>query len=323
MPLAASQLLKAIKERKCILFLGAGVHYPPPPALPQYQYPSDQRPPLGTALSRSLVQDTRQLMRLSFPAKATALPEERQKAAAEARLKLWFLRRHGDNLQRTSWYYEVEHQRMALVSFVKTQVNDGKVPSALVRGLIDMNFPVVITTNYDQLFETAHAAWSGTDAGRGATLKPCVYDPNPAAATPEYHHTPGAHECWLLKIHGCVSKPESIVITDEDYVQFIMRMNAEERHHPIPARMRALLSEWTTLFVGYSLLDYNLRLLFRTLRWRLGPAIRPPTFSVDRSPDYLIRATYEKSDLVSFIARDMWRFVPELYQRVMGRPMPP
>ena len=32
------------------------------------------------------------------------------------------------------------------------------------------------------------------------------------------------------------------------------------------------LTDWTTLFVGYSLLDYNLRLLFKTLRWKIDSA---------------------------------------------------
>jgi hypothetical protein len=317
------QLLEAVKSRRCILFLGAGVHYPPPTDLPQYQYPEPLRPPLGAALSRSLVLDSRRLMREGFPDKATAEPGARDEFVQPSLEKLRFLRRHRDDLQRTSWYYELEHARNTLVDFVGSHVNTGKEPSAIVRGLAELNFPVVITTNYDLLFENARKGHNESDPAEAINLTTCVYDPNPTARPIEYHDVPAEKECWFLKIHGCVTKPESIVITDEDYIKFISRMNAEELYHPIPARIRALMSQWTTLFVGYSLLDYNLRLLFRTLRWRLEPASRPLTFSVDRKPDYLIRATYEKGDLVSFIARDMWRAVPELYHRVKGRPMPP
>jgi hypothetical protein len=262
-------------------------------------------------------------MRESFPDKALAAPDERDALVAPAREKLRFLRRHKANLQRTSWYYELEHSRMALVKFVQEQVDTNKEPSAIVRALVSLNFPIVITTNYDRLFEREREALNQRNPQAAVNVRTCIYDPDFRAATSEYYDVPAENECWFLKIHGCVTKPESIVITDEDYIRFIMRMNSEERYQPIPARIRTLMSEWTTLFVGYSLLDYNLRLLFRTLRWRLEPASRPLTFSVDRRPDYLIRATYEKTDLVSFIARDMWRAVPELYQRQKQRPMDP
>lgn len=317
-----AQLLTAVKDRRCILFLGAGVHYPPPEELKQYQYPEPIRPPLGTELSQLLVRDSRRMMRESFPDKATADKGERDALAQPSREKLRFLRRHRDNLQRTSWYYEVAHSRKSLVDFVRNEVNTGKEPSAIVRALAELNFPIVITTNYDQLFENAREELNRSKPEKAVDLNTCIYDPNPNARAAEYHDVPGERECWFLKIHGCVTKPASIVITDEDYIKFITRMNAEELFHPIPERIRRLMSEWTTLFVGYSLLDYNLRLLFRTLRWRLDPASRPLTFSVDRRPDYLIRATYG-TDLVTFIARDMWRAVPELYQRRTNGTMPP
>jgi hypothetical protein len=106
-------------------------------------------------------------------------------------------------------------------------------------------------------------------------------------------------------------------------------MNDGEDFHPIPQKIRTQLAEWPTLFVGYSLLDYNLRLLFRTLRWRIQPSVRPPTFSVDLFPDILIRATYgilesqmAREPLVTFIARDIWKFVPNLYEHVFKRTMP-
>jgi hypothetical protein len=76
------------------------------------------------------------------------------------------------------------------------------------------------------------------------------------------------------------------------------------------------------LFVGYSLLDYNLRLLFKTLRWGLDLAKIPRTYSVDREPDPLILNVWQNRKYVTFIAQDVWSFVPELYRRVRGTEMP-
>jgi hypothetical protein len=55
-------------------------------------------------------------------------------------------------------------------------------------------------------------------------------------------------------------------VTDEDYIQFVLRMTDKDPYDPVPMSLKHFLKRWTTLFIGYSLLDYNLRLLFKTLR---------------------------------------------------------
>ena len=70
-------------------------------------------------------------------------------------------------------------------------------------------------------------------------------------------------------------------------------------------------------------MDYNLRLLFKTLRWKVDAALRPDTFSLDLRPDPLILEVWEnRRQYVKFITEDVWRFVPALYQSVTGKPMP-
>ena len=68
--------------------------------------------------------------------------------------------------------------------------------------------------------------------------------------------------------------PDSLVVTDEDYIDFVLRISAEgEINHAVPQTFRYRLSLWPTLFVGYRLMDLMLRLLFRTLRWKLDQSI--------------------------------------------------
>jgi hypothetical protein len=86
------------------------------------------------------------------------------------------------------------------------------------------------------------------------------------------------------------------------------------------------MTEWPVLFIGYSLRDYNLRLLFKTLRWNVDSISFPLSFSVDPSPDDLIVAVYqngslpELSPIVNFIRQDLWNFVPILYEACLGKP---
>lgn len=109
-------------------------------------------------------------------------------------------------------------------------------------------------------------------------------------------------------------------MTEEDYIHFIRRMTSSHSQ-PIHKHIVVRLSIWPTLNIGCSLKDYNLRLLFRILRWHIDVAEFPLSFSVDPSPDNLIVSVWrhEGKPMVSFIREDLWDVVPTLYKECMGR----
>ena len=81
------------------------------------------------------------------------------------------------------------------------------------------------------------------------------------------------------------------------------------------------LVTWPTLFIGYSLQDYNLRLLLKTLRH--GKVQFKTSYSIDPSPDSLITRVWQHElGYVSFVVQDLWTFVPALYKKVTGDDMP-
>jgi hypothetical protein len=285
---ALSIVADAVRDRECILFLGAGVHAPPPPDSP-FAYPEAHRPPIGSALSRELA---------SQCDLATELPRE-----------------DPAHLQRVSLAYEIAFSRARLVEAVADAVQVGRQPSPALRALARLDFPVVITTNYDQLFEKALR-----DEGKEPRVT--IYTPR-LEETVDYRK-PTVQSPIVFKVHGDISRPETIVITDEDYIDFVLRMSSKEPYDPIPRRLKVYLTDWTTLFVGYSLLDYNLRLLFKTLRWKIDNANLPDMYSVDYSPDPLIMDVWQSQRrYVKFIAQDVWAFVPQLYERVVGEGLSP
>jgi len=190
-----------------------------------------------------------------------------------------------------------------------------KRPSPMLRALAELDFPLVITTNYDQLFENALAA-------AGKQPRVAVYTPN-LEATADYRD-PTPQSPVIFKIHGDIARPETLVITDEDYIQFVLRMSNKDPYDPVPLTLKFYLTGWSTLFVGYSLLDYNLRLLFKTLRWKIDSANVPDMYSVDFQPDPLILDVWQSQRrYVKFIAQDVWSFVPGLYERVRGEELKP
>lgn len=277
-----------VKTGHCILFMGAGVHFPSPTGSP-YNYAEDECPPLGSQLSQQL--------------------------AEKCDFTQHFPKGDARNLQRVSLCYETVYDRPALVKEIKEAVQTSKRPSPALRALAELPFSLIITTNYDQLFERALR-----DAGKTPVIG--IYDKEADSTTFDYMEAT-ADAPFVFKLHGDIQQPDSIVITDEDYIQFILRMTDKDNFHPVPETFRYYFKKWATLFVGYSLLDYNLRLLFKTLRWRMDRASFPTTYSVDPYPDPLIFDIWQNKDkYVTFIARDVWTFVPELYRDVTGKEMP-
>jgi len=185
----------------------------------------------------------------------------------------------------------------------------------MLRALAELPFPLVITTNYDRLFENALV-----EAGKPPRI--ALYTPK-LEPIPDYRD-PTIESPIMFKIHGDIEHPETIVITDEDYIQFVLRMSNKDPYDPVPLTLKYYLTGWTTLFVGYSLLDYNLRLLFKTLRWKMDSASVPDMYSVDFHPDPLIfDVWHNQRRYVKFIAQDVWAFVPTLYRGVVGKEFKP
>src|SRR5205814_2080317 len=65
---------------------------------------------------------------------------------------------------------------------------------------------------------------------------------------------------WLLKMHGCVTRPDEIVLTREDYLRYDMRRQA------LAGIVQALLITHQMLFIGFSLTDDNFHRIVDAVR---------------------------------------------------------
>src|SRR5215212_4213935 len=300
-----------VAANKCILFLGSAIHAPSPQDS-KYTYTKDKCPPIGSQLAELLAQVS------------------------------GFVDSSKDDLQRVSQHYEYTLKRNSLVTEIINHVSQGKEPSPVLSALAALRFPLVITTNYDNLYEraidavnkekaiaAARAAGQGVDeqaieAATRGQYDLCIYSRDKKVPTIDCARKLDPERPYILKIHGDIGVSSSIVITDEDYIHFVMRMSDTEPHHPIGPNVATHLIENNILFIGYRLTDYNLRLLFKTLRWKKDVSEIPTSFAIDLKPDYLIKSVWEGDEQYAFkfVVENLWNFVPALYHSVKNEEMP-
>jgi SIR2-like domain len=292
--LALDEVVTAVASGSCNLFLGSGVHAAPPAKHPVYSAPPESLPPIGNGLAAILAKVSQYEQR--------------------------FGKEDSSNLQRVSQFFEAQLGRRRLEEEIEKAVETGKEPSAILKGLANLSFPVVVTTNYDTLFQKALA-----QAGKFPTVS--VYEANDDGRPREVvdsNRPVHPQQPFLFKMHGDIQGFRSIVITEEDYIQFVLRFRDDRPIQSIPQKVLESITSSPTVFIGYSLRDYNLRVWLKMLRKIVGsPNKFPVNYSIDFRPDAIIfDVWYSQRRYVNFIAQNVWEFVPELYRRVTGHEMP-
>lgn len=122
----------------------------------------------------------------------------------------------------------------------------------------------IITTNYDTVLEAALGL-------RGKSIEQNdLFIPGNKARIPIWH------------IHGSIQVPNSIVVTQEDYQLFFRPENYVQR------KLTMLLREYTTLFIGYSLSDTNIK---TAIDWAMNVYT-----TTERTDPIHVRLIHDKND---------------------------
>ncbi|AOB30438.1 Sir2 family NAD-dependent protein deacetylase [Bordetella sp. H567] len=135
--------------------------------------------------------------------------------------------------------------------------------SELHRLIVHARFHSIYTTNFDRWLEAAHEAY-----GKPYIKVTSVRD---LAALAESTARP------IIKFHGDLDDPDSMVLAESAYFE---RLSFES---PLDLKLRADLLVYPVLFVGYSISDINIRMLF----WKLAKLWQQPLQASDRPPSYL------------------------------------
>jgi hypothetical protein len=165
-------------------------------------------------------------------------------------------------------------------------------PPALHAALARLRLPVYLTTNYDKLLEDAleearvpHVSeicrWNGT-----------LLEEETSIFDSEGAEDPLASRSLVFHLHGMVDKPESLVVTEDDYLDFLLNVAKDVAGKPeargskalLPYRIRKLIKNKPLVFIGYSLSDVNFLVILRGLVRTVEPSGRVQRVAVYLDP---------------------------------------
>ncbi|MEA3017235.1 MAG: hypothetical protein QOI38_1957, partial [Sphingomonadales bacterium] len=171
-------------------------------------------------------------------------------------------------------YFEVLRGRGRLVDRVLGRLREAGEPTPLHDALLSLQPSIIFTTNYDRLIE---------DAARGKNIKPQTIARNE-------HARSSTAKLQVVKVHGDIDDPSTIVITTKDYLNFYHTRKA------IADRLKVELQYQTPLFIGYSFRDWNLASILAQIEHEAGD-LQPSMYCLQFKPTRLVTAVLKDQGL--------------------------
>jgi formylglycine-generating enzyme required for sulfatase activity len=202
----------------------------------------------------------------------------------------------GDDLSlpRVAQYYADTVDKADLLQYVCRRIREARQEPMETHKLIAaLPFKIIVSTNYDCLIERALEA-----AGR----------PFNVIVTDKQVGSWDEGVVNLLKIHGCVSQWESILITKDDYWEFF------ERRPNIANILSAEAARRSLLFVGHGLGDDDFNRIYLQVTRNLAE-FRHKSYAVQIRPDP-VDVTFWKAKRLEIIPADAIQFLSALSEAV-------
>jgi hypothetical protein len=132
-----------------------------------------------------------------------------------------------------------------------------------LRILAELPLPIYITTNYATFMEEALKG-----AGKKPRTEICYWNEDIEGdidsvfdEDPDYQ--PSEEEPLVFHVHGLDAFPASLVLTEDDYLDFLVSISADP--DLVPKRISQALVDSSLLLIGYQLHDWDFRTIFRGL----------------------------------------------------------
>lgn len=148
----------------------------------------------------------------------------------------------GDEFLKIPQFYYNAHPKKYF-DIIKKVLDIEAEPNELNRIIMEIKPKHIITTNYDRLIEK-------TNHSNRLIYKNIYKDED---LLDMYSNN------YIIKMHGDIKDLKNIVLKENDYLSY------SQNHILMETKIKSLLLDHTFVFVGYSLNDYNLKLI---MKWR-------------------------------------------------------
>jgi hypothetical protein len=140
-------------------------------------------------------------------------------------------------------------------------------PADPFRVLAELPFPLYVTADPSNLLSDALRA-----AGKDPQIEVCRWNeeledlPSIYDDAPDYQ--PSVERPLLFHLFGRIEEPDSLVLTEDDYFDYLIGVSRNKELIPIP--VREMLADTALLFLGFRLDEWNFRVLFRSIMSQEG-----------------------------------------------------
>lgn len=280
-------IVDRIHEGRCVPFLGAGANV----SCNNHRY---NGLPLGADVAMKLIE----ILDMNF--------------------KGW----NRKDLARVTLQGEFETDRPHLIKNLKSILLDHKCkPSPLLTTLAELQFKLIVTTNYDRLFEKALKA-------KGKAFEKIIQTAKGFSNTKEtkewFENLEGFNDLILYKIHGTFldnkhgtdytesEEISPIIVTEDDYIEFLTIVGKE--NIGVPKIILKKIIPSTLLFLGYSLEDWDFRTIYKGIIESLPKHQARKSFAIQKKPSKFWVDFWKKKG-VEIYNIDLYDFADQLKQR--------
>lgn len=183
-------------------------------------------------------------------------------------LRLELLRRHSADLPA-----DAQQAKLYDLFVTLSGIQRAKGVPDIYAILAAQPFPIYITAAPDNLLSEALRA-----VGRDPQVEICRWNediealPSIYDANREPNYQPTAVRPLVYHLFGTINEPDSLVLTEDDYFDFLIGVSLNK--DLIPIAVRRAFADTTLLFLGFRLDDWSFRVLFRSIMQQEGSGRR-------------------------------------------------
>ncbi len=153
-----------------------------------------------------------------------------------------------------------------------------------LRILAELPLPIYITTNYCTFMENALKA-----AGKEPRTEICYWhedleDDASSVFEEDPDYQPNEEEPLVYHIHGLDAYPSSLILAEDDYLDFLVRVSQDTE--AIPRRVAQALADSSLMLLGFRLRDWDFRVILRGLINPRRASRRLLSVSIQLAPEF-------------------------------------